>query len=88
MEQRRPNPEHRMTQDEINRAEWENPENWSDTVVGVYFSKRDTRVWVPKRFPAWGWTVNLGNPAGAWWLVGLLAIPPIATALLRRRRDE
>lgn len=78
-----------MTQDQINQAEWENPANWSDTVVGVYFSKRDTRVWVPKRLPTWGWTINLGHPTGAWWLVGLLAAPTlIAGALARRTRDR
>ena len=75
-----------MTRDEVNRAEWENPANWSDTVAGVYFSKRDTRVWVPKRVPAWGWTINLGHPAGAWWLVGLLAGLPLVAGLLARRR--
>jgi uncharacterized membrane protein len=74
------------TQRKINQEEWESPANWSDTVVGVYFSKRDSRVWVPKRVPSFGWTVNLGHPAGAWWLVGLLALPPIAAALLGRRR--
>ncbi|MBA2669137.1 MAG: hypothetical protein H0U67_02065 [Gemmatimonadetes bacterium] len=73
-------------QKKINQAEWENLGNWSDTVVGVYFSKKDSRVWVPKRVPSFGWTVNLGRPAGAWWLVGLLALPPIAAALLGRRR--
>ena len=77
-----------MTQDEINRAEWGNPANWSDTLVGIYFSKRDTRVWVPKRRPTWGWTLNLGNPAAAWWLVGLLAAPPLLSGLLRRRKRD
>lgn len=75
-----------MTQDEINRAEWENPANWSDTIVGIYFSKRDSRVWVPKRIPSWGWTLNLGHPSSAWWLVGLIATPALLAAL-RRRRD-
>ncbi len=75
-----------MTRDEINQAEWENPANWSDAVVGVYFSKRDDRVWVPKRRPWWGWTINLGNPAGAWWLVGLLAAGPVVGRMLRRGR--
>jgi uncharacterized membrane protein len=74
-----------MTQDEINRAEWENPANWSDSVVGIYFSKRDTRTWVPKRVPAFGWTLNLAHSAGAWWLVGLLAGPPLLMRLLGRR---
>lgn len=75
-----------MTQHEVNRAEWENPANWSDALVGVYFSKRDTRTWVPKRPPGIGWTLNLGRPAGAWWLVGLIAGPPLLMRLLGRRR--
>ena len=74
-----------MTQDEINRAEWENPENWSDNLVGVYFSKRDTRVWVPKRNPGLGWTLNMARREGAWWLVGLIVAPAILAALLSRR---
>lgn len=60
-----------MTQDEINDAEWRNPENWSDRFVGIYFSKKDTRTWVPKRSPRLGWTLNLAHPRGAYWLIGL-----------------
>ena len=77
-----------MTQDEINQAEWENPANWSDSIVGVYFSKRDSRVWVPKRRPHWGLTLNLARPAGAWWLVAFMAGTPIVTRLLSRRRKR
>jgi uncharacterized membrane protein len=73
-----------MTQDQINQAEWDNPANWSDTVVGIYFSKRDSRIWVPKRVPSFGWTLNLAHPAGAWWLVGLLAVPTALAGLLAR----
>jgi uncharacterized membrane protein len=75
-----------MTQDEVNRAEWENPQNWSDNIVGVYFSKRDNRSWVPKRRPAFGWTLNLANRWGAWWLVAFLVIPPVLSGLLFRRK--
>jgi uncharacterized membrane protein len=75
-----------MTQDEVNRTEWENPDNWSDPVVGVYFSKRDSRVWVPKRVPAFGWTLNLGRPQAAWWLVGIILAPVVLCALTRSRR--
>lgn len=64
-----------MTQDEIDQAEWDDPSNWSHPVFGVYFSKRDSRVWVPKRTPSWGWTLNMGHPTGLWWLVGLLMLP-------------
>ena len=35
-----------MTQDEINRQEWSNPENWSEGVIRTYFSKSDSRVLV------------------------------------------
>lgn len=62
-----------MDQREINEKEWENQENWSGSgSVSFYFSKRDTRTWVPKKIPWMGWTLNLGRPAGAWWLVGFL----------------
>jgi uncharacterized membrane protein len=76
-----------VDQEQINRTEWENPANWSDNIVGIYFSKSDSRVWVPKRFPSFGWTLNLGNPAAAWWLVGLLAVPTLLSALASRRRS-
>ncbi|MFM1902144.1 MAG: hypothetical protein RLZZ440_44 [Planctomycetota bacterium] len=63
-----------MSQAEINDAEWRNPDNWSG---GFYFSKRDTRTWVPKRIPAMGWTLNIGTRAGAAWMVALLVGLPI-----------
>jgi uncharacterized membrane protein len=75
-----------MTQDEINRAEWVNPDNWSDSVVGLYFSKRDSRTWVRKRNVSFGWTINLGKPAGAWWLVGLLSLPWVVSRVLPKTR--
>ncbi len=53
-----------MTQDETNQAEWEDPDNWST----IYFSKKDTRAWVPKRNPKAGTTVNFGSPAGSRWI--------------------
>lgn len=67
-----------MTQQEINEAEWKNRDNWSGPgFVAFYFSKKDTRTWVPKSIPWMGWTLNLGKPAGARWLVGLLAGVPL-----------
>jgi uncharacterized membrane protein len=71
-----------MTQDEINRAEWENPANWSGGLLGVYFSKRDSRVWVPKRNPAMGWTLNFANPRSTLWLAGLIAGPALIAAIV------
>lgn len=53
-------------QAKVNEEEWSNPANWTGpSWLSVYFSKRDSRVWVPKQIPALGWTVNLGNGRGA-----------------------
>lgn len=63
-----------MNQRDLNDAEWANPSNWS---AGLYFSKKDTRVWVPKSIPWTGWTLNLGTRAGARWMIGLLIGLPL-----------
>ena len=68
-----------MTQEEINRAEWENPENWSDNIVGAYLSKRNKRVWVPKRRAGFGWILNVGTagvPGGLWVYSSFLLCSP------------
>jgi uncharacterized membrane protein len=68
-----------MNQQEINTAEWNNPDNWS---CGIYFSKKDSRTWVPKSIPWMGWTVNVGKRSGACWLLGLLiGLPVLMIAL-------
>ena len=67
-------------QDRINQQEWQRPENWCGP-LRTYCSPRDTRIWVPKRNPALGWTVNCAHRAGRWWLVGLFTVP-IAFLLL------
>jgi uncharacterized membrane protein len=62
-----------MTENETNQAEWENPDNWGGPDwMAIYFSKRDTRTWVPKKLPWMGWTLNLGRDAGVRWLIGIL----------------
>lgn len=61
-----------LSQAEINRLEWENPMNWGGPKgLAVYFSKRDTRIWVPQRKPSIGWTVNLAHTGGVLWFVGI-----------------
>ncbi len=57
-------------QDEINQAEWENPDNWTT----IYFSKKDSRVWVPKQNPRYGWTINFGSVSGAKWIYYLFGL--------------
>ena len=73
------------SQDEINQAEWENPDNWSgpDWMPIIYFSKRDSRRWVPnRRLPKASWNLNLGHSYGAWWLVAFLVGIPMLTILV------
>jgi len=70
-----------MDQDLINQAEWENPDNWSGPRwLGLYCSRTDTRVVVPKRIPLMGWTVNFGRPAGV--LVLMVAVVGIALLVI------
>lgn len=72
-----------MDQKEINAAEWKNPDNWSGPGwVSFYFSKKDTRTWVPKSIPWMGWTLNLGKPAGAYWLLGFIIGLPILILMI------
>lgn len=62
-----------MNQEETNAAEWSNPDNWSSPKwVGLYFSKKDQRAWVPKPIPALGWTLNLGRPKGVFWALAIV----------------
>ncbi|MGI9455150.1 MAG: hypothetical protein ACR2NU_01225 [Aeoliella sp.] len=75
-----------MDQSEVNLAEWEDPANWSGPqLLSDYFSKRDSRVWVPKQLLRAGWTINFGQPAGMAWLAAIMmtiARAPIANWMI------
>ena len=59
-------------QKEINESEWQNEDNWGGPKsLAVYFSKKDTRTWVPQHKPGIGNTINLAHTAGVMWLVGI-----------------
>lgn len=70
-----------------NSAEWANPANWHGGIFRIYQSEKDSRVWVPKRNPAMGWTLNFAHRAAWLWLAGLVLGPivviVIATILLK-----
>jgi uncharacterized membrane protein len=71
-------------QDSLNESEWHNAANWWWGIL--YHSQLDDRIWVPKRSPSFGLTINLARPFGL--AIGL-AIPValvalIVTAALRR----
>jgi len=72
-----------MDQNGVNLSEWENPENWSGPKwASVYFSKRDSRTIVPKQLPWMGWTVNLGQTAGVFTLMGVLVGIPLLVIVI------
>jgi len=68
-----------MDQQETNRQEWNNPSNWRWL---VYHSEKDSRLCVPKRISALGWTMNLANPRATTWLAMLGLMPCLVTMLL------
>lgn len=71
-----------MTQEETNRAEWENPGNWrGPAFVALYVSPADTRIVVRKRVPILGWTLNVGRPAGRWLATAIVAALCVLIAL-------
>lgn len=74
-------------QKDINRAEWSNPDNWGGPRwISVYFSKKDSRTWVPKQIPWMGVTLNLAKTSGVLWLLSILIllfmIPLITTVVV------
>lgn len=65
-------------QDQIDEAEWQNPNNWRAGLF--YFSRRDSRLWVPKQVPEFGETLNLGRPLGL-AIIGAILILIVAFVL-------
>lgn len=61
------------TEDE--EREWNDPRNWRAGWLGIYVAPRDPRVWVPKRQPWMGFTLNFAHRQSWLWLAALL-LPP------------
>lgn len=71
-----------MNEKERNQKEWEDRKNWKGPWGRLFYSsERDTRVWVPKRRPTMGWTLNLGTTGGRLWMAGLLGIAVVGMVL-------
>jgi uncharacterized membrane protein len=65
-----------MKQDDINDMEWRNPANWTwRGPLGLYASKRDTRLIVPKATPWMGFTLNFAHPGCTVVLIAIAALP-------------
>ena len=73
-----------MNQDDINDMEWRKPDNWTwRGPLGLYASKRDTRLFVPKATPIMGWTLNFAHP-GWGYVVAAIALLPLVLILVKR----
>ncbi|MGB8367917.1 MAG: protein kinase, partial [Verrucomicrobiia bacterium] len=55
----------------INEAEWRNPLNWTSA---AYFSKRDSRILVPRHIRWMGWTLNFGHPLALFAIVAIVIV--------------
>jgi uncharacterized membrane protein len=63
-------------------AEWRNSANWHGGPLGLYFSRRDSRPFVPKRSGV-GATINFARPAGVALLAGVLLFVALLAWLTR-----
>jgi uncharacterized membrane protein len=73
---------------EINEKEWQNPDNWGAPFgLGFYFSKKDSRVWVPKRYKWMGWTLNMAKTASILWIIGFFIVAIVTPTLLHKLRS-
>ena len=76
-----------MTEEQkiLNQNEWKNPVNWSGPIwLAVYFSKNDSRTWVPKRVPWTGVTLNLAHSNAVYWLMFIMmaiSVVPVTLAV-------
>lgn len=70
-----------MTQYEIDEAEWRNPANWHG---GFYFSRQDSRAFVPRRTQALGVTINFANRTGIGFLVGTIVFVVVLVLVARQ----
>ena len=70
-----------MSQVEIDDAEWQNPANWRAGTF--YFSRRDSRSFVPKRHAMLGATINFAKPMGLAFLLGTVLFAALIVYLNR-----
>ena len=69
------NADARPSEDAINQEEWERPTNWTGW-FGAYSSRRDTRLWVPKRpMTGTGLALNFGHPSAKVVMAAMCSVP-------------
>lgn len=71
-----------MNRHTIEQQEWNDPGNWSRRAwLGLYFSKRDPRLFVRKPLTALGWTLNFARPGAAVVFLGIVVLALLATVI-------
>jgi uncharacterized membrane protein len=73
-----------MKQNDINEIEWRNPANWTwRGPLGLYSSRRDTRLVVPKAVRPMGWTLNFAHRGRSLALLAIALLPLVLVGLQR-----
>ena len=70
-----------MTAEDI-VALWKDPAHWKHN--SFYFCKEDPRVFVPKRNPQMGWTLNFSKKSAIPTLLGVIAFLLVPIAFVPR----
>jgi hypothetical protein len=68
-----------MTPEEI-EASWKDRQNYK---WGIYYSKADPRIIVPKRWKWMGWTINFARPGAIPALLGIMALIVLPVTIVR-----
>lgn len=70
-----------MEQKTVNQREWQQEDNWlTPKFLGIYAGVNDSRLFVPKRNPGMGWTINFGHKYGPPLVFGLAALAVLVAA--------
>ncbi len=67
------------TEKEIFDSMRRNPKSWKGYFF--YLNGNDSRIFVPKRIPGMGWTLNFANPYSYLILLAIIMIPIIISFL-------
>jgi uncharacterized membrane protein len=57
------------------------PSNWNWGLF--YYNKNDKRIFPPKKFAAFGWTVNFANPYSRFVMIAVLVCMVAIVSLIR-----
>lgn len=67
---------------ESDDREWRNPDNWRGGWLGVYYAPDDPRLWVPKRRPWMGTTLNFAHRGARVTFAVMLGVPLLVSLVV------